>query len=60
MSQHVTEKDVRSLAEAGFIHLQPGIESLQDDVLRIMNKGCRAIRQIETLKSCRFQAVLIT
>ncbi len=50
---NITEEDVRSLSEAGFIQLQPGIESLQDDVLKIMNKGCRAIRQIETLKSCR-------
>ena len=50
---NITEEDVRSLAEIGFVQLQPGIESLQDDILKIMNKGCRAIRQIETLKSCR-------
>ena len=50
---NLTEEDVRSLAEIGFIQLQPGIESLQDDELRIMNKGCRAIRQIETLRNCR-------
>ena len=50
---NITEEDVRSLAEAGFVQIQPGIESLQDDILKIMNKGCRAIRQIEALKSCR-------
>ena len=50
---NITEEDVRSLAGIGFVQLQPGIESLQDDILKIMNKGCRAIRQIETLKSCR-------
>lgn len=50
---NITEKDVASLAEIGFIQLQPGLESLNDEVLKIMNKGCRAIRQIETLKSCR-------
>ncbi len=53
IKSNITEEDVRSLAEAGFVQLQPGIESLQDDILNIMNKGCRAIRQIETLKSCR-------
>ena len=53
IKSNITEDDVRSLAEIGFVQLQPGIESLQDDVLKIMNKGCRAIRQIETLKSCR-------
>ncbi|MBO4852141.1 MAG: RiPP maturation radical SAM C-methyltransferase, partial [Schwartzia sp.] len=50
---NITESDVRGLSEAGFVQLQPGLESLQDDMLKIMNKGCRAIRQIETLKSCR-------
>ncbi len=50
---NLTEADVRALAETGFVQIQPGIESLQDDILNIMNKGCRAIRQIETLKSCR-------
>ena len=50
---NIAEEDVRSLSEAGFVQIQPGIESLQDDILKIMNKGCRAIRQIETLKSCR-------
>ena len=53
IKSNITEEDVRSLSEAGFVQLQPGIESLQDDILKIMNKGCRAIRQIETLKSCR-------
>ncbi len=57
---NITEADVRSLTEAGFAQLQPGIESLQDDVLRIMNKGCRAIRQIETLKSCRTYNMRLT
>ncbi len=53
IKSNLTEEDVRALAEMGFLQLQPGIESLQDDILKIMNKGCRAIRQIETLKSCR-------
>ena len=50
---NLTEADVAGLVDIGFIQIQPGLESLQDDVLNIMNKGCRAIRQIETLKSCR-------
>ncbi len=50
---NVTEDDIARLRNVNFIKLQPGIESLQDDVLRIMNKGCRAIRQVEMLKHCR-------
>ena len=56
---NITEADVRSLSEAGFVQLQPGLESLQDDVLKLMNKGCRAIRQIETLKSCRAYKMML-
>ena len=57
---NVTEDEIASLAEAGFVQLQPGIESLQDDVLRMMNKGCRAIKQVETLKICRTYNVLLS
>lgn len=60
IKSNVTEDDVRNLAEVGFIHLQPGIESLQDDVLRLMNKGCRAIKQIETLKHCRTYNIFVS
>ena len=60
IKSNLTEQDVRSLADAGFVHLQPGVENLQDDVLSIMNKGCRAIRQIQTLKSCRAHNVQVT
>ncbi len=60
IKSNLTEQDVRSLSSAGFFQFQPGIESLQDDILRIMNKGCRAIKQIETLKSCRTYHVMLT
>ena len=53
VKSNLTPEDVLGLSQAGFTRLQPGIESLQDDLLRLMNKGCRAIRQIEMLKSCR-------
>ncbi len=53
VKSNLTPEEVRRLSEAGFSRLQPGIESLQDDMLRIMNKGCRAIKQIELLKNCR-------
>ena len=60
IKSNLTEEDVRSLAKCGFVQLQPGIESLQDDVLRIMNKGCRAIKQVETMKRCRTHNVRVT
>ncbi len=54
---NLTREEVFHLAQAGFVAMQPGIESLQDDILRIMNKGCRAIRQIETLKNFRMYRI---
>ena len=41
------------LKNIGFDFLQPGIEALQDDLLRVMNKGIRAIKQVEFLKNAR-------
>ncbi len=57
---NITEEDVAGLAEIGFVQLQPGLESLQDDMLKLMNKGCRAIRQIETMKSCRTYGIRVS
>ena len=53
IKSNLSEDEIAALAEVNFVHLQPGIESLQDDMLRLMNKGCRAIKQIETLKFYR-------
>lgn len=38
------------LAAAGIRKIQPGIESLSTHILRLMNKGCSAIQNIQTLK----------
>ncbi len=46
------EEELRRLAANGFRSLQPGIESLQDDVLELMNKGRRTEHQLLFLKRC--------
>ena len=48
-----TLEEIRALAKVGFCYFQPGIESLNDHVLALMHKGCRAIKQIETMKNYR-------
>ena len=53
IKSNVSLKELRALKRAGFEGFQPGIESLSDHVLTLMNKGCRAIKQIETLKNYR-------
>lgn len=37
---------------AGVNYVQPGIESLSDDILRRMNKGCTAAQNIQLLRWC--------
>ena len=46
----ISDENIRNLAKAGFTHLQPGIESLQDEVLALMNKGASGLHQIAFLK----------
>jgi ribosomal peptide maturation radical SAM protein 1 len=44
---------VRLLRDAGVTSVQPGIESLSDNVLKLMRKGTTAFRNIELLKWCK-------
>lgn len=45
--------DLLVLAQAGVRRIQPGIESLSSHVLRLMDKGERAITNINLLRWCR-------
>lgn len=56
---NLTLEQLDGMRRAGFVALQPGIESLQDDLLRLMNKGNRAIRHIELLKNARTVGVTL-
>lgn len=53
VKSNLTLDQLRGLKRAGFLALQPGIESLQDDLLKLMNKGNRAIKHVELLKNAR-------
>lgn len=44
---------IKALADAGVHWIQPGIESLDSRVLRLMRKGCTAAQNILLLKWCR-------
>ena len=45
-------EELRRLSENGFRYLQPGIESLQDDLLKLMNKGRTSLDQVLFLTRC--------
>lgn len=53
VKSNLTRDELKLLLAAGFSIVQPGIENLQDDLLREMNKGNRGIKHIELLKRGR-------
>lgn len=50
---NVTKEQLRVLKESGVIALQPGIESLNTNVLQLMRKGCTALQNVQFLKWCK-------
>jgi ribosomal peptide maturation radical SAM protein 1 len=54
---NLTRAQIRVLAQAGVRHIQPGIESLSSDVLRLMNKGARSAQNVNLLKWAQYYGV---
>ena len=49
---NLSKAQVRKLATAGITTIQPGIESFNTEILRMMRKGITAIQNIQLLKWC--------
>ena len=49
IKSNITETQIKRLKDAGFIMVQPGIESFSTNVLKKMHKGVRAIQNIQCL-----------
>ena len=47
---NLKREQVKLLAEAGIVDVQPGIESFSDEVLKLMRKGSTALGQVQALK----------
>lgn len=50
---NLKKDQVRLLRAAGITRIQPGIESLSDDVLKRVRKGVSALQNIQLLKWCK-------
>ena len=50
---NLRKEQIQLLCDAGVGMIQPGIESLSDDVLRLMRKGVTALQNIQLLKWCK-------
>lgn len=50
---NLSTDQLRQLGEAGVTWVQPGIESMDDDILKRMNKGVRALQNVLLLRSAK-------
>jgi ribosomal peptide maturation radical SAM protein 1 len=50
IKSNMRRHEIEMLADSGVRWIQPGIESLDDDILRIMRKGVSAAHNIQTLR----------
>lgn len=50
---NIRKDQLVKLVDAGVTSLQPGIESLDDEILRVMRKGVSTLQSIQLLKWCR-------
>ena len=57
---NLKRSDMEVLAEAGVRWIQPGIESLDNEILKLMDKGVTAIQNVQVLKWCRELDIRVT
>lgn len=50
---NLKKEHIALLRDAGVRHIQPGIESFSDDILKLMRKGVTGLQNIQVLKWCR-------
>jgi len=53
IKSNLKREHVELLRDAGVLAIQPGIESLNSHVLRLMRKGVTAIQNVQLLRLCR-------
>jgi ribosomal peptide maturation radical SAM protein 1 len=53
LKANLRKDQLRSLRAAGVTRIQPGIESLHDDILALMRKGETGLQNVQLLKWCR-------
>ncbi|WP_406863718.1 RiPP maturation radical SAM C-methyltransferase [Streptomyces sp. HUAS MG47] len=52
VKSNLTQAQLELLARSGAVHIQPGIESLNNRVLGLMDKGVTGARNVRTLRAC--------
>ena len=57
---NLSREQLRLLAEAGVAHIQPGLESLSSNVLRLMRKGVRAGQNVNLLRWSQYYGISVS
>lgn len=55
----LTKEEISLMKDAQVIKIQPGIESLSTEILRLMGKGTTRIRHIQFMRWCKEYGILI-
>ena len=58
VKSNLTRQNLQTLGQAGVKMIQPGIESLHDGALTLMNKGNRGIKHIELLRNVEEEGII--
>jgi ribosomal peptide maturation radical SAM protein 1 len=56
---NLTRAQIRTLAQGGVTHIQPGIESLSSPVLRLMRKGVRAAQNVNLMRWATYHGIAV-
>jgi ribosomal peptide maturation radical SAM protein 1 len=59
LKSNLSRDDLRLLVRAGVRRVQPGIESLSTNVLRLMRKGVSALQNVNTLRWCGYYGISV-
>lgn len=57
---NLRREQVETIAAAGIRRLQPGIETMHDEILRLIDKGTTALQNVQLLKWARELGIFIT
>jgi ribosomal peptide maturation radical SAM protein 1 len=60
VKSNLRPEQLDQLAAAGVVHIQPGIESLNEHVLKLMDKGVGGAKNVELLRNCHDRGITVS
>jgi ribosomal peptide maturation radical SAM protein 1 len=57
---NLSRAQLKLMAEAGVVNIQPGLESLSSHVLGLMRKGVRAVQNVNLLRWCEYYGIRVS